>query len=563
MAGWAALESFGTSRARADIERGAERAGKAELRADLVVIGGGLGGCAAALAGLRRGLRVVWTEETDWIGGQLTQQAVPPDEHRWIETCGCTQSYRRLRDGIRQYYKAHYPLTQAAREHPQLNPGNGSVSRLCHEPKVALAMLESFIAPYLSGRQLTLLLEHDPIRAEVEGDRVRAVTVRSLRTGNVKTLIAPFFLDATEMGDLLPLTRTEFVTGAEARSQTGEAHAPAVAAPRNHQACTACFAVDVVRGGNEVIEKPREYDFWRNFTPQLQPPWPGKLLDFAYTHPPTGKPKRLGFNPLGDAGEGLLNLWLYRRIADQGNFSPGAYGSDICLVNWPQNDYFLAPLIAETREARQAQIERAKQLSLSLLYWLQTEAPRPGGGGGFPELRLRADVVGTEDGLAKLPYVRESRRIQAVFTVVEQHVSQADRHRAGTGEAAKRGEPFFDSVGIGSYPIDLHPTTGFDNYIDFQSVPFQIPLGALLPQRIENLLPAAKNLGVTHITNGCYRLHPVEWNIGEAAAALAAYALRHKLQPRQVRAKPSALAEFQEELRRDGFPLEWPAGIPE
>ncbi len=39
---------------------------------------------------------------------------------------------------------------------------------------------------------------------------------------------------------------------------------------------------------------------------------------------------------------------------------------------------------------------------------------------------------------------------------------------------------------------------------------FQIPPGALIPRRIENLLPACKNLGTTHITNGCFRLHPVE-----------------------------------------------------
>ena len=59
-----------------------------ELAADLVIIGGGLGGCSAALAAARHGLRVIMTEETDWIGGQLTQQAVPPDENQWIETIG-------------------------------------------------------------------------------------------------------------------------------------------------------------------------------------------------------------------------------------------------------------------------------------------------------------------------------------------------------------------------------------------------------------------------------------------------------------------------------------------
>ena len=95
-----------------------------EAAADLVIIGGGFGGCAAALAALRRGLRVIMTEETDWIGGQLTQQAVPPDENAWIETIGGTASYRDLRVRLRDYYRAHYPLTDKARTTARLNPGN-------------------------------------------------------------------------------------------------------------------------------------------------------------------------------------------------------------------------------------------------------------------------------------------------------------------------------------------------------------------------------------------------------------------------------------------------------
>ncbi len=71
-------------------------------------------------------------------------------------------------------------------------------------------------------------------------------------------------------------------------------------------------------------------------------------------------------------------------------------------------------------------------------------------------------------------------------------------------------EPFSDSVGVGSYRIDLHPSSGGDNYMDIGSLPLSNPTGALIPKRVENLLAAARNLGVTHITNGCYRLHPVE-----------------------------------------------------
>ena len=76
-----------------------------QLKCDVAIIGGGVGGVAAALAALRNGLTVVLTEETDWIGGQLTQQAVPPDEHRWIEKFGSTRTYRQFRSSIRDYYK--------------------------------------------------------------------------------------------------------------------------------------------------------------------------------------------------------------------------------------------------------------------------------------------------------------------------------------------------------------------------------------------------------------------------------------------------------------------------
>src|SRR5688500_18678171 len=107
-----------------------------ELHTDVLVVGGGTGGCAAAMAATALGCRVVMTEPTDWLGGQLTSQAVPPDENAWIEQFGCTRRYRDYRDGIRRYYRDHYPLTPAARSDPQLNPGGGFVSRLCHEPRV-------------------------------------------------------------------------------------------------------------------------------------------------------------------------------------------------------------------------------------------------------------------------------------------------------------------------------------------------------------------------------------------------------------------------------------------
>ena len=529
-----------------------------ELSADVVIAGGGLGGYAAALAALRNGLRVILTEETDWVGGQLTQQGVPPDEHQWIETHGATQLYRDVRTAIRQYYFRHYPVTEAARSQEYFNPGNGAVSRLCHEPRVALAVLQNRLAPYLSSRQLILLLEHKVTSADVEGDQVQALTAVDARTGTEAVLTAPYFVDATELGDLLPLTGTEYVTGAESRQQTGELHAPEQADPHNQQAFTVCLAMDYVPGTENLIEKPQEYAFWQTFVPDLTPPWPGRLLSLTYTHPPTLQPKTLGFHPEGSATGDTLNLWNYRRIIHQNNFKPNTYPGDVTVINWPQNDYFLGNLVDVTPEEFEKQLARGKQLSLSLFYWLQTEAPRPDGKQGWPGLRLRGDIMGTQDGLAKYPYVRESRRIRPVFTVLEEHVGKENRALVTGKEAATQAAPFYDSVGVGYYHIDLHPSSGGDNYIDFGSLPFQIPLGALLPQRMQNLLPANKNIGTTHVTNGCYRLHPVEWSIGEAVGMLVAFALHKKTGPHSIRKNTDLLTEFQQRVRTQGIETHWP-----
>jgi hypothetical protein len=530
------------------------RAAPREQRADVVIIGGSLGGVAAALAAARAGLRVLLTEETDWLGGQLTSQAVPPDEHPWIESFGCTRSYRRFRDGVRAYYRRHYPLSAEARAEAHLNPGNAIVSRLCHEPRVALAVLTAMLAPHVSSGRVTVLLHHRAKSATVKGDRVEAVEVQDLRGGPGRTLTAPYFLDATELGDLLPLTGTEFVTGAEARKDTDEPHAADKARPDNHQAFTCCFAIDYRPGEDHTIDRPADYDTWRKYVPKLTPPWPGPLLSWKMSDPIRLKERAVSFDPTGAARAGL-NLWLYRRILDRQNFRP-PFDSDICLVNWPQNDYWLGNLYGGSAEGAARHLSRAKAQSLSLLYWMQAEA-------GWKGLRLRPDVVGTADGLAKYPYVRESRRIRAEFTVLERHVGTDARLKAtGRKREELTAEPFLDSVGVGSYRIDLHPSSGGDNYIDVSSLPFQIPLGALLPRRVENLLPACKNLGVTHITNGCYRLHPVEWNVGEAAGALAAFALAKNVPPRQVRKDRKLLAEFQKRLESEGVELHWPRVTP-
>lgn len=522
-----------------------------QIGCDVLIVGAGLGGCAAALAATDAGRRVIMTEPTDWIGGQATQQAVPSDENRWVETFGCTASYQRFRQSIRDYYRTWYPLNPAARANERLNPGGGTVSRLCHEPKVALAVLEGMLAPALSAGRLRILREHDPVSADVDGDRVRGVAFRDRGTNDEVFVTAEVFLDASELGDLIDLAGCEIVTGFESQADHGEPHAPAEPQPDNIQSATWCFAMDLV-DGDHVIDRPESYSFWRDYVPDLTPPWPGPMQRFPYSDPRTLKSHPAQLEP-AEYGSGILSLWRYRQIQDPSIYEPGLFAESVCpgvsIANWPQTDYVRGGLWGDGAEEHW---RGAKEQALCFFYWLQTEAPRADGGTGFPGLRLRPDVTGTCDGFAKHPYVRESRRIAARFTVTECHIGVDAR------KGLQAAEGFADSVGIGHYGIDLHPSTGGDNYIDVPSYPFQIPLGALVPVRMVNLIPACKNIGVTHIANGCYRLHPVEWSIGEAAGHLAHVCLERGLPAAGIWESAAELGDFQQRLAGHGIPLAWP-----
>jgi len=523
---------------------------------DILIAGGGVGGCAAALAASRAGHSVIMTEECDWIGGQLTSQAVPPDENGWIERFGSSATYRAFRKSVRDTYRTHYPLKPEVRDYPFLNPGNGWVSPLCHEPRVALSVLEAMLAPQETAGRLLIWRNTRPIAADTDGgDLISSVTFARAQDDSESRVQARYVIDATENGDLLPLSGTEYVTGAESRAETGEDDAKDRPEPDNVQAISFCFVVDHDPETDHVGDEPEDYRDWRSYVPPLDPAWPGPWLSWEGLHPRTMEPNSYHFDPNGEPPGPFGGLWGFRRILDKRLFIEGAFPSDLCLVNWPMLDYVGGHLLTSDEKDRTRHIDAARRQALSLFYWMQTEAPRPDGGSGWPGLRLRGDVTGSQDGLAMMPYIREGRRIRAEFTVRQQHVAEANR------PGKTLAENFEDSIGIGTYRIDLHPTTGGDNYLDVGSLPFQIPLGALIPVRMENLLPGAKNIGTTHITNGCYRLHPVEWTIGEAAGTLAAHCLDQGLTPRRVHGDKGLREAFQARLVDDGFELTWPDNL--
>lgn len=544
-----------------------------ELACQVLIVGGGTGGVAAALALGARGIDVIITEPTEWIGGQLTSQAVPPDENQWVESFGVTALYQRFRALVREWYRTNRPLTQAAASQAHLNPGNGWVSRLCAEPSVMHTVLESML--HGLARPPRILRGYLPVAALSTGDRLGAVTLErtstaaSAETGETDrvSIVAKYILDATELGELYELAGVEHAIGADARAEYGEMHARSDHSdPLDQQAFSWCFAIEHRPGEDHRIDKPARYDFWKAYVPKMDPPWCGQLFSWTVpTHNIEGA-RTFPFIPWPDrCPEGMWDMWRYRRIVDASIYEQDPQHPaipDVCLVNWVQMDYWLKPLLGVDAATATQALAEAREQSLCLFYWMQHDAPRFDGGVGFPGLRMRGKELGTSDGFAMAPYIREPRRLKARTVLTEAHIGT--EQRAAEGKPGREAHPFgtaelfTDSIGIGHYTLDLHPSTAGRNSVYVPAAPFRIPLGSLIPVRVRNLIAAGKGIGVTHITNGCTRMHHTEWNIGESAGHLAAYCIEHGTEPAHVHESPHHLAEYQRQLGEHGIRLAWP-----
>lgn len=507
------------------------------MKYDIAVIGGSLGGVQAAISAAREHKKVYLCEETDWIGGQLTSQAVPPDEHPWIEKFGATDRYLEFRRQIRNHYRAIPEFREEVRQKECFCPGNSWVSRVAHEPKVALRLLLESMEEYLKDGRITLEYHTTAIDSVVKEDTIRSVTVKNHDNGMEKQILADFFLDATDCGDLLPIVGAEYVTGAESKEDTQEEHAPQKKDPYDMQPITWVAALELNPEGDYKIEKPEHYEYFKN----LNVPYDdNKLLSWYAADAETQKKVKIPMFD-GEDRNKPLGLWSYRRIIDSANYTDGR--KEVTLLNWPQNDYALGNVF-EDKDAKK-HLEQARELTLCTVYWLQNDAPRIDGKKGYA-VRLRPDIMGTTDGLAKAAYIRESRRIKAKRTIREQDVARRCNPVPPTTN---------DSVGVGHYAIDIHMTTRSHTFLYDKTWPFEIPFAAMIPVRLKNLLPACKNIGCTHLTSGCYRLHPVEWNIGEVAGYAAAYCIDRHISLEELH--KTHMGDFQELLTSEGVMLHW------
>jgi hypothetical protein len=269
------------------------------------------------------------------------------------------------------------------------------VSRLCYEPKVGANVIHQFLN---SLKKLRIYQGYIPVRVQSTGNLVTAVAFGKdtpILDAPVEVLVASakVTIDATDLGDLINLSGTEFRIGSDFRAQTGELHAPEVGNSECVQPITMGFVLELddPKKSNKIPKPPR-YD------PELY---------------------KFGNSP----AFGERSFWQYRRI-----FSSALMGTgkDLALINWHYgNDFkkdcgeFGCNLIGKTRTQQQAILERARDQGLGFVYWLQNDAPRDGGKGkGYPNLKLREDVMGG-GAFSQQPYIRESRRIVGLTTLTE------------------------------------------------------------------------------------------------------------------------------------------------
>jgi FAD dependent oxidoreductase len=502
----------------------------------IAVIGASLGGVLAAWRAAQAGCQVWLVAQHRWLGGQMTTQAVPPDEHRRIEEGGASRSYLKFRQDMRALYRAMPGFLDQAHLTPGTNPGDGWVSRLCIEPVHAAHWFEVLLAPEVAAGRLHIVRGAWPISAHRVGRRISEVSLKFEDSKTAK-LRADVFVDATDTGELLHLAQLPYRLGKEAATEFDEPDAPPAANRWDQQPVTHVMALRWQQEPGPIVEAPPAYGFWRE---HRLPHHKHLLFSNALPGRLPGSSAHLPFTNAAKAD--ALDWWRYRRIISSAQWSPSNARNDVTLVNWAQNDYALHPLL--DGPLPQIQVESAaRELTLCLLHWLQTEAPRDdkSSGRGFPEWQPAIDMLGTHDGLAQQVYVRESRRIVGRCTVHQGHLMRPAQASA-------------DSVGIGWYALDIHPTCVSGHGTNATVQPFEIPLGAFLPVDVDNLVPACKNLSITHLVNACARVHPVEWLVGEVAGLLAAQIHVQRGLPDSA----AQLSQLRKTLHAAGIPVAWP-----
>jgi len=563
---------------------------------EVVVVGGSLGGVAAATHAMQAGAVTCLIELTPWFGGQISSQGVSAiDESRAMRQ---QQNYSQSWLGFKQRI-AQQPLRLSAgldKPGATVEDTNSCwVGKLCFPAQVGAIAAQQHIeaaAENAPGSRWGTAIAFKGATFDATGREIIAIhAVRRVPrdpdyvpTGHFSKEITnwyswsddPLFektpvrleaipgkrlmvIDATDTGELVGWAGIPHRLGSESRETTQEVNAAAFDNPECTQAFTYPFAIALHDDQGASFKKLQ----------QVQP---------LYGRHEHRREYAIADTPVF-SGRSFFN---YRRIVSAVRNDPFIATpvlGDITMVNWNQgNDWnWMNPSLILTDEQLDASGQRQNWLgglseialrqgedhALLFAEWLLETQATP----DFPLAYLMGadSPKGTESGLSMMPYIREGRRIlgREAYSQTEFMMREADLRRDMAG-----GRDFDPSkVAVTHYDIDIHgcryrnwePTGEATSAPTNESRvrPVEIPLESLIPQGVDNLLVGSKGIAVTHIVNALTRIHHGEWAIGGAAGAIAAYLQQSPgLTPADI--VPNGLMpEVQDYLVEQGLRVDW------
>lgn len=475
---------------------------------DIIVAGGGASGVSAAIQASRLGMRVCIVEETQYLGGMLTAAGVSAIDGNYNMPAGI---FGELRRELEKYYGGPDALK------------TGWVSNVLFEPSVADSIFHAMVAkePRITvihgARVFNTENENEFWSVSIQEVSTSAPSEDSYISDEVRHLHGKILIDATELGDVAAMSGVSYDVGMEARSATGES-----IAPEN--------ANDIIQDMTwvAVLKDYSNYASYKSYIEGKSSLFTDSKMDslLMVDIPPSDYDKQkfacccknaLCVNPSEPN-----RLWEKDMMLSYGRLPGGKY-----MINWPieGNDYY-SNIIEMTPSEREHVYQAARNFTRGFVYFIRNEL-------GFKQLGLADDEFKDYAYMAAIPYVRESRRIEGKvrFTLNDlEHPYANGNHLYRT------------SIAVGDYPVDHHHGryTGEEQLPDlhFHPVPsFGLPLGVIIPEKVEGLLVAEKSISVSNIANGATRLQPVVMQIGQAAGVLASIAIINdiKLQDVSVR----------------------------
>lgn len=430
---------------------------------DVLVIGGGASGVTSGIQSARMGVNTLIIEETDWLGGMLTSAGVSAIDGNYNLPAGLWGEFR---NRLAAYYGGLDSLK------------TGWVSHVLFEPSVGNKIFHEMVAAEKELKVLKQTCLNEVKR--VDGQWIAKVTTEGQ---GEKTIRAKVLIDATELGDVAKRCGVGYDIGMESRNDTGEGIAPE---NPNHIVQDLTYVAILKDYGKDVtIPQPEGYD--------------PKEFSCACANPACITPKEPD------------RLWSKDMMITYGKLPNHKY-----MINWPieGNDYYIN-LIEMSSSERKKALEYAKRYTMCFIYFLQHEL-------GYNTLGLADDEYPTADKLPYIPYYRESRRIHGLVRFNLNHV---------LNPYTQNEKLYRTCIAVGDYPVDHHHTRyhGYEELpnLYFHPIPsYGLPLGTLIPRDVEGLVVAEKSISVSNIINGTTRLQPVVLQIGQAAGALAALAVK-------------------------------------